>query len=73
MFEYEYQLILKTDWSTTSHTQWFYFSVANVRKDVEYKFSIVNLMKPDSLYNSGMRPLFYSEKLAKDSSNLLFM
>jgi hypothetical protein len=34
LFDYEYQLILKTDWSTNSHTQWFYFSVANTRKDV---------------------------------------
>ena len=69
--EYEYQLILKTDWQTTGHTQWFYFSVANTRKNVEYKFTIINLMKPDSLYNSGMKPLFYSEKKAKYESKLL--
>lgn len=65
ILEYEYQIILRADWNTTSHTQWFYFSVANTRKDVEYKFMIINLMKPDSLYNSGMKPLFYSEKQAK--------
>ena len=53
---------MRADWNTTSHTQWYYFSVANTRKDVEYKFMIINLMKPDSLYNSGMKPLFYSEK-----------
>ena len=29
---------------------------------------IINLMKPDSLYNSGMKPLFYSEKQAKQKS-----
>ena len=66
MMEFEYQIILKTDYNTMSHTQWYYFSVANTRKDTEYKFSIINLMKPDSLYNSGMKPLFYSEKLAKE-------
>jgi len=60
ILEFEYQIILQADWNTTSHTQWFYFSVANTRKDVEYKFMIINLMKPDSLYNSGMKPLFYS-------------
>lgn len=65
ILEYEYQIILRADWNTTSHTQWYYFSVANTRKDVEYKFMIINLMKPDSLYNSGMKPLFYSEKQAK--------
>ena len=27
-------------------------------------------MKPDSLYNSGMKPLFYSEKKAKYESKL---
>ena len=66
--EYEYQIILRNDYNTQGHTQWFYFSVANVRKDVEYKFTIINLMKPDSLYNSGMKPLFYSEKQAKHKS-----
>lgn len=29
------------------------------------RFSIVNLMKPDSLYSNGMRPLFYSQKKAE--------
>ena len=66
ILEYEYQLILRADWNTTSHTQWFYFSVANTRKDAEYKFMIINLMKPDSLYNSGMKPLFYSERQARE-------
>ena len=65
ILEFEYQIILHADWNTTSHTQWFNFSVANTKKDVEYKFMIINLMKPDSLYNSGMKPLFYSEKQAK--------
>lgn len=60
MLEFEYQLILRPDWNTLSHTQWFFFSVANTRKDVEYRFSIINMMKPDSLYNSGMRPLIFS-------------
>ncbi|KAL4508114.1 hypothetical protein ABPG72_021487 [Tetrahymena utriculariae] len=63
--DYEYNLILKPDYYTTGHTQWYYFSVANTRKDVEYRFNIINMMKPDSLYNSGMKPLMYSEKQAK--------
>lgn len=56
---------MKSDQNTSGHTQWFYFSVANTRKDVEYRFNIINMMKPDSLYNSGMKPLIYSEKQAK--------
>jgi cytosolic carboxypeptidase protein 2/3 len=30
-----------------------------------YRFNIINLLKPDSLYNHGMRPLMYSEIEAK--------
>ena len=30
-------------------------------------------MKPDSLYNSGMKPLFYSVKQAKNKSMILKM
>ena len=48
------------------NTQWFYFGVTNMRNDVEYKFNIVNLVKPDSLYNVGARPLIFSA-MAKGS------
>lgn len=43
----------------------YYFSAANTRKDVEYTFRILNFYKRTSMYNSGLRPLLYSEKLAK--------
>lgn len=46
-----YNLILKYDYQTTNYTQWFYFKVGNTRKDVRYKFNIINLIKPDSSYN----------------------
>ena len=32
---------------------WFYFKVSNVRKDIRYKFTVINLVKPDSSYNQG--------------------
>lgn len=32
--EYEYNLILSTDFNTNGHTQWYFFSVANTRKNV---------------------------------------
>lgn len=32
-YDYEYDLILKPDYYTRGHTQWYYFSVANIRKD----------------------------------------
>jgi len=46
-----YNLILKYDYSTTTYTQWYYFKISNVRKDLRYKFNIINLIKPDSSYN----------------------
>lgn len=50
---YSYNLILKYDYQTTTYTQWFYFRITNVRKDVRYKFTVINLVKPDSSYNQG--------------------
>jgi hypothetical protein len=35
-----------------------------MKKGVTYKFNIVNLVKPESSYNQGMKPLFYSKKEA---------
>ncbi|XP_065801164.1 cytosolic carboxypeptidase 2 isoform X4 [Muntiacus reevesi] len=58
---YEYELTLRTDLYTNKHTQWFYFRVQNTRKDVTYRFTIVNLLKPKSLYAVGMKPLMYSQ------------
>jgi hypothetical protein len=39
--------------------------VSNTRKNQVYRFNIVNLMKPDSTYNKGMKPLLYSVKEAE--------
>ncbi|CAL4122745.1 unnamed protein product, partial [Meganyctiphanes norvegica] len=60
-----YELHLRADLYTARHTQWFYFAVSNTRKNITYRFSIVNLSKGDSLYNHGMRPLMYSTKEAE--------
>ncbi|XP_054997631.1 cytosolic carboxypeptidase 2 [Sorex araneus] len=58
---YDYELTLRTDLYTNKHTQWFYFQVQNTRKDAVYRFTIVNLLKPKSLYAVGMKPLLYSQ------------
>ncbi|XP_008572264.1 PREDICTED: cytosolic carboxypeptidase 2 isoform X1 [Galeopterus variegatus] len=58
---YDYELTLRTDLYTNKHTQWFYFRVQNTRKDATYRFTIVNLLKPKSLYTIGMKPLMYSQ------------
>ncbi|XP_040584664.1 cytosolic carboxypeptidase 3 isoform X2 [Mesocricetus auratus] len=63
--DYEYQLTVRPDLFTNKHTQWYYFQVTNTQAEIVYRFTIVNFTKPSSLYNRGMRPLFYSEKEAK--------
>lgn len=63
----EYDLYLKNDYGTNGFTQWYFFKVSNTKKDRVYRFNIVNLMKPDSNYNQGMKPLIYSVKEAEQS------
>ena len=59
------------DLHTEGHTQWFYFAVSNTHPSgivklseqgvlvppVRVRFNIVNLTKPDSLFNSGKKML----------------
>eukprot|EP00656_Telonema_subtile_P050053 TRINITY_DN6382_c0_g1_i4.p1 TRINITY_DN6382_c0_g1~~TRINITY_DN6382_c0_g1_i4.p1 ORF type:complete len:1182 (+),score=250.10 TRINITY_DN6382_c0_g1_i4:89-3634(+) len=57
----EYDLMCRVDVNTKGNTQWYYFTVSNMEPGVEYKINIINLLKPDSQYNYGMRPLMFSE------------
>jgi len=65
---FEYDLKLSNDTATQGHTQWFYFSVSNTRKGIPYKFNINNMLKSDSLYNHGQRPLAYSIARRREES-----
>jgi len=60
--EYEYDLILRSDYRTDGWRQWFYFQVGNTRAGVRYRFNILNFSKAESLYNEGMKPCVYSER-----------
>ena len=64
VFSHEYDLLLNFDHRTTSHTQWYFFSMANTRKNRTYTLRFINMCKPESLC-SGMRPLMWSTKEAK--------
>ena len=64
--EREYDLIMRADVNTTDHSQWFLFSISNVKKTVSYSFNIVNCIKADSMFNYGMQPLIYSKKREKE-------
>ena len=59
----DYHLLLQNDVNTGGHTQWFFFRVQNNEK-LEVRFNMLNLCKPDSLYNEGMKILVYSERHA---------
>lgn len=58
----EYNLYLEFDIETKGYTQWFYFCVSNCKIGQSVRFNIVNLIKYESLYNNGMKPLVFSEK-----------
>ena len=40
--------------------------VTNTTKFMKVRFNMLNLSKPDSLFNEGMKVLIYSEKNAVD-------
>ena len=70
MSDNEYDLVLQNDINTNGHTQWYFFRVSNTRKGTAVKFNILNLAKPDSLYNQGMRVLSYSSCSRKSDEQL---
>ena len=56
--ENEYNCLLQNDINTCGHTQWFFFKVkANLSRKRNIKFNLLNLYKPKSLYQYGMRVL----------------
>lgn len=59
----EYDLVLQNDINTNGHTQWYFFRVGNTKAGQKVKFNILNLAKPDSLYNYGMKVLCFSNKV----------
>jgi hypothetical protein len=63
---WEYDLLLRTDTNTSSHTRWFFFSVANTPgPDRPVKFNIVNMSVDGSMFNHGLRPLCWSRAASK--------
>lgn len=62
----EYDLILQNDINTNGHTQWFFYRVQNNMANHKVRFNIINLAKPDSLYNYGMKILNFSNKIKNE-------
>jgi len=56
----QYDLYMHNDVHTRGNTQWFFFSVGNVKSGQEITFVVRNFGKSDSMFNQGLRPLMYS-------------
>ena len=65
----EYDLILQNDINTNGNTQWYFFRVSNTTPGLKVKFNMINMAKPDSLYNYGMKILSFS-RIEKDKEDL---
>jgi len=56
----EYELHLSEDYGTTGHYHWFYFkTIAKFSERTTVTFSIINMIKQNSLYGVGFRPFVY--------------
>ena len=66
----EYDLLIRLDSNSRTHQQWFYFSVDSTNRgkyrNTKVRFNLLNFTKPRSLYQQGMKPVVWSEKLYKD-------
>ena len=75
-----YQLYLQNDTNTTGYIQWFFFRVSNTKKGKKINFNIINMLRKNCLYQSGMKIMTYSTKQAekenigwhRDCSNIMY-
>lgn len=40
----EYDLFIQNDTNTMGYNQWFYFSLKNAKKEINYRFRIMNFV-----------------------------
>eukprot|EP00960_Hanusia_phi_P066157 766328-Hanusia_phi.AAC.13 len=60
-----YDLVLRPDFYTSGHTQWYYFAVQRPEEEEKseaklFTFRIINMNKAESLYKRGLLPLVNS-------------
>lgn len=70
--EFEYNCFVNFDYNSSTHSQWFFFSVRNIGKGRQYKFNIMNLQKDESCYQIGMKPFVYSTKRNREAGENLW-
>ena len=61
--ETQYDLVLSTDVNSRGHTQWFYFQIRGAVPGVKYQFNMLNLEKNHSTFNTGMKPVMFSQRM----------
>ncbi|KAF5308101.1 hypothetical protein FQR65_LT00644 [Abscondita terminalis] len=64
-----YELYVRNDFYSAKQKQWFYFRISHTKKNITYRFSIVNLTKHEGLWKHGMKPVMYS-KLDASAHNI---
>jgi hypothetical protein len=55
-----YNLVMTSDTNSRGHTQWFFFRVSGTAAGQTATFNLINFEKSASLYNEGMKVLYYS-------------
>lgn len=68
----EYVLVLQNDINTVGNTQWFFFSVSNMKKGQSVKFNLVNMVKQSSLFSCGMKPAVFSKRAYEEEGRSWF-
>ena len=63
-------MLIRLDSNSRTHQQWYYFSVdarnKGAYRESKVRLNILNFTKPRSMYQQGMRPLVWSQKLYQD-------
>lgn len=63
--KFTYELLVSNDTNSRGTKQWFYFSAENLQANTNYRFTILNFNKKNSLFNHGLLPVLYSVKNSK--------
>jgi hypothetical protein len=62
-----YHCVLEYDPNSSGSCQWFYFRLSNTRRETKYTFYISGFHKVKSLYCSGAKVFWYSDRQARRS------
>ena len=61
-----YELFLQNDTNTKGYSQWFFFRITKGKKGQKIKLNIMNFQRKKTLYSSGLKIWYYSQKKKKE-------